>query len=385
MLARGARKFCFLGRSGCDKPSAQELVDRLRSAGATVIVVRGDVSSAEDVNAAVVACKGTEESPVVIGGVVQAAMGLHEALFTRMTSVAWQTAIQPKWTGTWNLYNALEREDLDFFLLTSSMSGSVGTATESNYCAANSFLDAFAHWLRSQGKPAISIGLGMISEVGYLHDNPEIEALLLRRGIQPLTEEDFLQVVDLSLARVAEDETHTHEYYDFERAHMLTGLEPFGFHKLLAQGFDVGLEVMQDPRGSVVSAAVLARMEAQNATGQTQTADLSRLVNSAPWLKNVPASIASSFESEIDAPSLRDAVLRLTKKRFSNLILMAADQIDSHKPLAQFGVDSMIAAEFRTWFWGTFKVDIPFLDLLSSQKDLNSFAEFVARKLEAAA
>ncbi|RYP18018.1 hypothetical protein DL767_009910 [Monosporascus sp. MG133] len=384
MLARGARKFCFLGRSGCDKPSAKALVDRLRDAGATVTVVRGDISNAADATAAVAACQAIG-SP--IGGVVQAAMGLKEDLFSRMTSEAWQTAIRPKWTGTWNLHNALERNDkaLDFFLLTSSMSGSVGTATESNYCAANGFLDAFARWRRSQGKPAISIGLGMISEVGYLHENPEIEALLLRRGIQPLDEEEFLQVIDMSLAGSSIQEANHHEQNDTGGSHILTGLEAFGLRKLMDRGFDVSLEVVQDPRAAVLSAAVAAEKEAHIAGGQKWTADLSRLVASSPWLQTVPANAISSFMSQADAPSLAEAVLRLTKTRFSNLILMPADQIDGYKPLSQFGVDSMIAAEFRTWFWTSFKVDVPFLDLLSPQKNLNGLAEFVATKLEGTA
>ena len=40
----------------------------------------------------------------------------------------------------------------------------------------------------------------MISEVGYLHDNPEIEALLLRKGIQPINEDELLQIIDVSLS-----------------------------------------------------------------------------------------------------------------------------------------------------------------------------------------
>jgi hypothetical protein len=63
-------------------------------------------------------------------------MGLHEALFTRMPNKAWHTGIDPKWKGTWNIHNAVEKgqtQGLDFFLLTSSVSGTVGTATESNY------------------------------------------------------------------------------------------------------------------------------------------------------------------------------------------------------------------------------------------------------------
>ncbi|KAG4220523.1 hypothetical protein PC116_g30998, partial [Phytophthora cactorum] len=148
MMARGARHFVFLGRSGADKPSAKQLVSRLEEAGATVGIVRGDVSKAADVTAAVSACVATGRR---IGGVIQAAMGLHEALFTRMPNEAWHTGIDPKWQGTWNLHNALQvhvdndpQNEPDFFLLTSSVSGTVGTATESNYCSANGFLDAFA-------------------------------------------------------------------------------------------------------------------------------------------------------------------------------------------------------------------------------------------------
>jgi hypothetical protein len=63
----------------------------------------------------------------------------------------WHTGIDSKVQGTWNISNALKGKDsdLDFFLLTSSISGSVGTATEGNYCAANYFLDNFARKYRS--------------------------------------------------------------------------------------------------------------------------------------------------------------------------------------------------------------------------------------------
>ena len=77
MMARGARHFVFLGRSGCDKPSAQQLVSRLQKAGAGVDIVRDDVAKSADVTAAVSACLATGRR---IEEVVQTAMGLHEAL-----------------------------------------------------------------------------------------------------------------------------------------------------------------------------------------------------------------------------------------------------------------------------------------------------------------
>ncbi|KAI1499776.1 polyketide synthase [Biscogniauxia marginata] len=374
MTARGARYFVFLGRSGCDKPSARELVSRLESDGAHVTVTRGDVSQADYVQSAVEACEATGKP---IGGVVQAAMGLHEALFSRMTNEAWHTGIQPKWRGTWNLHNALEGREaaLDFFLMTSSVSGSVATATESNYCSANGFLDAFARWRRTQGKKAVSIGLGMISDVGYLHENPEIEALLLRKGLQPLSEDEFLQVVDLALGGARGE--YEAQSPDPDGAHILTGLETLGLRKLIAQGWDVTSGNMQDPRTGILSAALLADQEVGDTGGASQVG----LADAPAWLTAVPKGVASIFTSETGAPTLLDAILRITRKRFSSLILTPIDQIDNSKPLAQFGMDSMIGAEFRTWIWGTFKVDISFLDLLSNQKTLTTIAEDVEAKL----
>lgn len=61
-------------------------------------------------------------------------------------------------------------------------------------------------------------------------------------------------------------------------------------------------------------------------------------------------------------------MLQLVVKRFSNLILMPLDQIENDNPMARFGVDSMIASEFRSWFWMAFKVELLLLDLLSSDK-----------------
>ncbi|OTA57978.1 polyketide synthase [Hypoxylon sp. EC38] len=372
MVERGARHFAFIGRSGDDKPSAKALVGHLKSNGANVIITRGDVSIFGDVQVAVHACLATGRP---IGGVVQAAMGLDEALFSCMSNQAWHAAIQPKWRGTWNLYNALNSHDdaLDFFLLTSSVSGSVATATESNYCAANGFLDAWARWGRMHGKKAVSVGLGMISEVGYLHENPDIEALLLRKGIQPLSEQEFLQVIDLALS--GEDGTHRNNMLNVDGAHMLTGLESQALRTLVDKGWDVTRASTVDPRSAVLSASLLAEISQDNSSASSE------LANAPPWLSGVSPSVTKTLALESEASTLIEAISRVTQKRFSALTLIPIDQIDATQTLAQFGVDSMIAAEFRTWIWGTFKVDIPFLDLLSNQKTLAGLTKIISDKL----
>ena len=70
MMARGARNFIFMGRSGIDREKPRAQVEELKAAGAHIKVVRGDVTSFEDVQRAVAEAEGP------LGGVVQAAMAL---------------------------------------------------------------------------------------------------------------------------------------------------------------------------------------------------------------------------------------------------------------------------------------------------------------------
>ena len=358
MVSRGARRLVFLGRSGTDRPAARRLVEDLQASGAEVSVFRGDVVNMADVQRAIDSIEGT------LGGVVQAAMGLSESLFTTMTNSAWHTGIRPKLQGTWNIHNAIaaceEAHGLDFFLMTSSVSGSVGTATESNYCAANHFLDAFARYRRAHNKPAISLGLGMISEVGYLHENPEIELLLLRKGIQAIDEEELLQIVDIALS--GPDSSPAFLRTDpLALGHILTGLEPLALKGLRSKGFDVSNPILSDPRASLLATAVDG-IASGNKDGLGNTAAIS-------------SELTNAMEAAGENVPLRVVLDSLVAKRFCNLILMPAEKMDVKVPLSTYGMDSMLAAEFRAWVYRVFNVDVPFLDLLSHTTSLDSLVD----------
>lgn len=269
--------------------------------------------------------------------------------------------------GTWHLYNSLKKVggegSLDFFLFTSSVSGSVGTATESNYCAANHVLDQFARYMRRQGLPAVSVGLGMISEVGYLHDNPEIEALLLRRGIQAIDADELLQLIDFSLSSSTKLTIH-HPHDDLAASHVLTGLEAFGLKALRKQGFEGSLPTMDDPRAAILAQAVEG--DGDSGAGQVQSGKL-------------PAEVVKELEAGLSLP---DAVLNHIRRRFGNLVLMKYEAVDVKKPLADYGMDSMIAAEFRTWFYQNLVVDVPLLLLLGRTCTLETLRDLAVEELE---
>lgn len=110
-----------------------------------------------------------------------------------MTRDSWLKGFQPKIIGSWSLHKATQGRDqgLEILLVTSSVSGIVCTATEGNDYSAKYFLDVLARHRRDLGLPATSFGLGMTSEVGCLYENSNVEALLLRKGIQAINEDDI--------------------------------------------------------------------------------------------------------------------------------------------------------------------------------------------------
>jgi acyl carrier protein len=131
--------------------------------------------------------------------------------------------------------------------------------------------------------------------------------------------------------------------------------------ELRRQGFDVTNLTFNDPRALVLAAVVDS--DADNALQQqAQNGDL-------------PAEVASAMD---DGATLEEAILRHVTARFGNLVLTPVDKVPPQKPLTEFGMDSMITAEFRTWFFQAFRFDVPFLELLSKTVTVASLAKMVA-------
>ena len=84
----------------------------------------------------------------------------------------WSQATEPKVLGSWNLNRHMPPE-LDFFIMLSSMAGVIGNPGQANYSAAGSYQDALSEYRRSKGLASMTIDLGIVSDVGYIAENPE--------------------------------------------------------------------------------------------------------------------------------------------------------------------------------------------------------------------
>ncbi len=96
-----------------------------------------------------------------------------------MTFSQWQTALNPKVLGTWNLHSHLPLS-LDFFILLSSAAGVIGNPGQANYAAGNTYEDALAHYRRAQGLAATSLNLGLVVDPEDFESSAAAEGYLKR-------------------------------------------------------------------------------------------------------------------------------------------------------------------------------------------------------------
>jgi len=89
---------------------------------------------------------------------------------------------------------------IEFFTLSSSVSGIVGTGGQANSAAGNAFLDAFATYRQSLGLRAHSIALGAIEEVGYKSKRTKTaERLEIRNGLVEIDVRMLHKIVKMSI------------------------------------------------------------------------------------------------------------------------------------------------------------------------------------------
>lgn len=125
---------------------------------------------------------------------------MQDQMLSKMTYEDWVAALTPKVQGTWNLHFELQSVPLDFFVLLSSVTGTMGFASQANYAAANTFLDSFVQYRHSQGLPASVIDLGFVTDIGYAAEkSPQTLNIANTMDIQISEEKDLLQALEISV------------------------------------------------------------------------------------------------------------------------------------------------------------------------------------------
>jgi len=160
-------------------------VNHLIALGAEVEVVRADVAQFEQVQAAV---RQIEAQWGRIHGVIHAAAATVGGLMQMKTAADVRQEFAAATTGT-EVLDRLLGEQLELFLLCSSITAATGGIGQAGYSASNAFLDAYAQMKQAAGRRVISVnwdrwsGTGMAVTMEQLHEELTDEALT--GGMQP--------------------------------------------------------------------------------------------------------------------------------------------------------------------------------------------------------
>lgn len=330
MVAQGGRHFAILSRRRPNQQIEQRLAE-LAASGVSVAVLQGDVCDRESLDAAL---QQLPESFPAIRGVIHAAGVLEDGLIHSMQPEQLRRAMAPKTQGAWNLHRALS-DPLDFFVLFSSVAGSIGSPGQANYAAGNAFLDGLAQHRRQLGMPATSIAWGPWDEEGMAAD-AEVRRQLSERGMRVLAPQTALRVLD----RAIRSETSNLVVIDADWTVLMSKM----------------------PGGGP---SPLASFRAEQAAASSGAGQRSR---DEQLCQRLQAASPSERVAELET---------VIAGTLADVLNIDADKIENDQPLATLGLDSLMGMELRSNLEAKLGIEIPVASLFDDPT-VNSLARVSA-------
>ena len=195
LVDMGARRLALSGRRPPSEEAAAAMAE-LRDRGAVVKAFQADIADPEDTARLL---RDVREGLAPPAGVFHLAGVLDDDPLVRLDWPRFSAVTAPKIDGAWLLHRLTRDMDLDHFVLFSSMASIFGTHGQANHVAANTFLDALAHYRRADYRPALSInwgawgGIGSVARLG-------IEDRIQAQGIKTFEPETGLAALERLLA-----------------------------------------------------------------------------------------------------------------------------------------------------------------------------------------
>ncbi|KAH7024908.1 uncharacterized protein B0I36DRAFT_416764 [Microdochium trichocladiopsis] len=287
--------------------------------------------------------KKVESDLPPVGGVMNGAMILADGLFRSITLDKLDRVLRPKMLGSRNL-DAVFGEapavaELDFFVMFSSLSAVIGMPGQSNYAAANMYMVGLAAQRRKRHLVASVVDLGMIVGLGYIsraegdEGSGAVESALRRQNYMPVGERDLHEILTEAIAasgRLKEQRDVT----GFEQGEIITGLAPYRSRESASSDGAAPPVWVHEPKFSHLVVQDAAESGAGGAGEGKKT-----------------------LKVEIAAASSTEEVVEIVQRYF-----MA--QMGLNVPIIDFGIDSLVAVELRSWFSLETGQDVPVLKIL---------------------
>ncbi len=346
LIEKGARHIGVVSRQGFDLDNADVSFEAWQLNGVKVYDYALDLSlpkSAEQLKQLFVDCPP-------IKGVVHAAAVIDDALVVNASDEQLDRVMQPKVRGALALHALTQSMPLDFFVLLSSATTSLGSPGQSAYVAANSYLEGLADYRLSRGLPAICVAWGAVDDVGYLaRYSYAKENLKQKFGAKGITSSQVLQEIERQI---------------LSHHNTAIGCATDG-DSISSVGSFLYLNWAEVRRRLPTAAQPKYRWldgSTDMAVDDTELVDLSALL------------------AEL-APAERHAkVVTLLAAQVEKILCMADGEIDIEQSLFEQGMDSLMGVELVGIIRQKFSVEIPPMALIESPS-LPRVADRVLRAL----
>ncbi|WP_458125218.1 SDR family NAD(P)-dependent oxidoreductase [Paenibacillus sp. Z3-2] len=145
-----------------------ESIEEMESRGSSIYSYSANISDYDQMK---LLFQQVRDSLGEVNGIFHAAGIAGEGMLFRRSQEQIEEVLSPKVMGTWNLHMLTKENDIDFFVLCSSIASLSGGVGQGDYTAANRFLDSFASYRTRLGMTACSINWPAWKEFGVAVDD----------------------------------------------------------------------------------------------------------------------------------------------------------------------------------------------------------------------
>ncbi|CNH87111.1 type I polyketide synthase [Yersinia pekkanenii] len=194
LVDKGAKKLVLISRSGPKTAYDHTVIEDLRRQQIQILLPEMDLLSPIEVD------KGIElaKSLGPLAGIIHCAGILQDALITNLDRTTFTTAFAAKAIGGWNLHQTLKDQQLDFFLLISSISTILGIGGQSYYAAANKFLEQLAYFRSLLGLPTQCLKIGLLDHFAGMSAASVISSTE-SKGILVINRQEVLKKIEQTI------------------------------------------------------------------------------------------------------------------------------------------------------------------------------------------
>ncbi len=178
----GAGDIVLTSRRAPDEDAQKAIDDIIERYRCRIHVLAADVGQEADV---VKLLEQIRAELPPLAGVAHLAGVLDDALLGQQTLERFQTTLAPKAFGALHLDRLTKDDDLDFFILSSSVSSLFGSPGQANYSTANALLDGLVGQRKAQGLPVTGVNFGPWAQ-GGMASSEAAAANISAQGLVPL-------------------------------------------------------------------------------------------------------------------------------------------------------------------------------------------------------